>query len=200
MIKLGDSISFVHFSTGIPERTLRTWRKQLRDQANGQTAEKTFSSAARRQSQANGPGQEPAEDDTHDNKDADNTTEDDYADFTYIRDQLMNYAREMAADLRPHDPDSNRRTLALSRILDRIQWLDELLPGRIPEQTIRFEYFYDGEVQEHPPWHGASETEEAKYYRSPEYLMGALSDDPPPPYTPDENPSAPVNFRDYESQ
>ena len=69
----------------------------------------------------------------------------------------MKYARKMAADLRPDDPDSNRRTLALSRILDRIQWLDEILPDRIPERTIRFEYYYDGQVQEHPPWHGARE-------------------------------------------
>ncbi len=199
MIELGDNISFVHFSTGIPERTLRSWRKKLRDQANCQTAEKTFSSAACRQSETNGLGQELARDHTGDNEDIDSTAEDDHADFTYIREQLMKYARQMAADLRPGEPDSNRRTLALSRILDRIQWLDELLPDRIPEKIIRFQYFYDGEVQELPPWHGASETEEAKYYRSNEYLAGALGEDPPPPPTQDENPSTPVDIWDAES-
>ena len=63
-------------------------------------------------------------------------------------------ARQMAADLRPNEPDTNRHTLALARVLDRIQWLDEkVLPDRIPEQTIRWEFFYDGQVHEHPPWH-----------------------------------------------
>lgn len=197
MIELGDSISFVHFSTGIPERTLRSWRKQLRDQTDCQTAEKTFSTAASRQSNARAPGQNPSRDDTCDNEDADSTAKDDHADFAYIREQLMKHARQMAADLRPGEPDSNRRTLALSRVLDRIQWLDELLPGRLPEQTIRFEYFYDGEVQEHPPWHGASETEEAKYYMSPEYLMGAFGEDPPPP-TQDETPNETIDIWDTE--
>ena len=199
MIKIGASISSVHFSTGIPERTLRTWRKKLSDQANGQMAEKTFSTAASRQSETHEPGQEPPKDDTDNNEDANNKAEDDHADFAYIREQLMKHARHMAADLRPGEPDSNRRTLALSRILDRIQWLDELLPGRIPDQTIRFEYFYDGEVQEHPPWHGASETEEAKYYRSREYLMGAFGEDPPPPPTQDETTNATIDIWDTES-
>ncbi len=198
MIELGDSISFVHFSTGIPERTLRSWRKQLRDQTDCQTAEKTFSTAASRQSSVRAPGQNPSGDDTNDNEDADNTAEDDYADFAYIREQLMKHARQMAADLRPGEQDSNRRTLALSRVLDRIQWLDELLPGRLPEQTIRFEHFYDGEVQEHPPWHGASETEEAKFLRSPEYLLGAAEGNPPPLPTQDET-NTTIDIWDTES-
>ena len=64
----------------------------------------------------------------------------------------------MAADLQPNQPDTNRHTLALARVLDRIQWLDEkVLPDRIPEQTIRWEFVYDDTVHEHQPGHGASE-------------------------------------------
>ena len=182
MLKIGDEIAFVHYSTGIPERTLRSWRKQLRtDQSNGQMAEKTISTAAIWQSEANTPTEAdpmPAHSDSDEN---DNSTNTDVADFSFIRDQLMKYARQLAADLRPDDPDSNRRTLSLTRILDRIQWLDQILPDRIPEQVIRFEHYYNGSVHEHPPWYGASKTEEGKYYTSPGWLRRAHGIEPEPP-------------------
>ena len=76
----------------------------------------------------------------------------DFEDFTYIREKLMKCARAMAADLESNQPDSNRRSLALSRILDRIQWLDEIMPERIPEQVIRFEYTSDGVQLPAPHW------------------------------------------------
>ncbi|MCY4071574.1 MAG: hypothetical protein OXG60_09745 [Chloroflexi bacterium] len=193
MIKLGDSISFVHFSTGIPERTLRSWRNELRQQANCQTAEKTFSAAACRQSGAGAPTQDqPGNQDEHEEND-------DYDDFVYIREQLMKHARQIAADLQPDELDSSRRILALSRILDRIQWLDEVLPGRIPQQTIRVEHYYDGEVQEHPPWHGISQTEVGKYLTSPEYLLAAAGENTLLPSTNDDIPNAPAIIRDKES-
>jgi len=193
MIKVGGSISSVHFATGIPERTLRDWRKTLRDRANCQTAEKTFSSAACRQSGAGAPTQDqPGNQDEHEEND-------DYADFLYIREQLMKHARQMAADLQPGEPDSSRRILALSRILDRIQWFDERLPGRLPQQTIRVEHYYDDEVQELPPWHGISQTEAGKYLTSPEYLLAAAGENSPLPTTNDEIPNAPAIIRDNES-
>lgn len=133
MIRIGDNIGFVHFETGIPERTLRRWRKRLEDDANGQKAEKIFPPAAIWPSEPTS----PSEDDRQDN-----STASDYADFSYIRDQLMQYARHMAADLRPDDADSNRRTLALSRILDRIRLLDQILPVK-------------AKALERPPWQDA---------------------------------------------
>ena len=181
MLNIGDEIGFVHYTTGIPERTLRSWRKQLADQADGQMAEKTISTAAIWQSEANTPAEAdplPAHSNSDEN---DNSTNTDVADFSFIRDQLMKYARQLAADLLPDDPDSNRRTLSLTRILDRIQWLDQILPDRIPEQVIRFEHYYNGSVHEHPPWYGASQSEEAKYYRSRGWLRRAHGIEPEPP-------------------
>ena len=181
MLKIGDEIAFVHYSTGIPKRTLRSWRKQLTDQSDCQMAEKTISTAAIWQSEANTPTEAdpmPAHSDSDEN---DNSTNTDVADFSFIRDQLMKYVRQLAADLRPDDPDSNRRTLPLTRILDRIQWLDQILPDRIPEQVIRFEHYYNGSVHEHPPWYGASKTEEGKYYRSRGWLRRAHGIKPEPP-------------------
>ncbi len=189
LLSYGQSVSTVHYATGIPLRTLYNWQAKLKQKHDRQMAQKNSQIAAK-------PPQEPdschipaasrqlASDTRHidsttdrhlpndchsdepsgiivppekDAPEEQDQTDTDYEDFTYIRDQLMTYARQMAADLRPDDSDSNRRTLALSRILDRIQWLDQILPDRIPEKTIRFEYYYDGQVQEHPPWHGARE-------------------------------------------
>ena len=180
LLSYGQSVSTVQFATGIPVRTIYNWQKRLKQQTDRQSAKKSSTSATNapqntdsgsksadsRQSTLDSCHNDAlnhpdlpqtrhsvsAQPDTTD--DPDNT---DIEDFTFIREQLMKYARQMASDLRPDEPDSNRRTLALTRILDRIQWLDEILPDRIPEQTVRFEFFYDGKVQEHPPWHGASE-------------------------------------------
>ncbi len=173
MLEIGDHIGYVHFTTGIPERTLRDWRKKMRDRSDCQTAEKTFPSAAEwRQDE------ETIVDEKSQLTDASEPDNTDIEDFTYIREQLMKYARQMASDLRPNEPDSNRRTLALARILDRIQWLDEILPDRIPERVIRHVFHYDGKDQNHPPWHGASQ----RHARlSPENLPPNPSDPASPP-------------------
>ena len=39
MLRIGDHIGFVHFTTGIPERTLRHWRQKLREGQDCQIAE-----------------------------------------------------------------------------------------------------------------------------------------------------------------
>ena len=178
LLSYGRSVSTVHFATGIPIRTLYNWKTQLNRKYEGQVARKQAENAANapqnRESRhktsdschtiadpchnhADENGQLP-QDCQNDASTAANPENTDVEDFTFIRDKLMICARQMAADLRPNEPDTNRHTLALARVLDRIQWLDEkVLPDRIPEQTIRFEYFYDGQVHEHPPWHDPQE-------------------------------------------
>lgn len=76
----------------------------------------------------------------------------DYEDFRKVRDILMNHAHRLAANLKPDEPDINRRSLALSRILDRIAQLDDMLPDLNPEKVIRFEYSYNGSVYNVAPW------------------------------------------------
>ena len=34
MLAIGDNIAFIHYSTGIPERTLRRWRQKRHEQSN----------------------------------------------------------------------------------------------------------------------------------------------------------------------
>ncbi len=77
--------------------------------------------------------------------------------FRKVRDILMKHAHKLAASLDPDDPDINRRSLALSRILDRIHQLDDMLPSLAPEQVIRFEYVYDGMVHDVHPWERTEE-------------------------------------------
>ncbi len=115
MLRNGSDIAFIHSRTDIPERTLRLWRKQLNEQSDCQIAKKSFSPASDQPPQ---PDNDPAE-----------PSESDLENFTYIRDKLMRYARQMAGDLQPNAPDANRRTLALTRVLDRIEWLDSRLPA-----------------------------------------------------------------------
>ncbi len=142
MLSIGDEISFVKYSTGIPERTLRQWRQNLREQSDCQIAEKTFPAATGLRQETEAPDNQQHNADT--DQDGDNSTNTDYEDFNYIRKQLMKYARQMARDLRPAESDSNRRTLALSRVLDRIQLLDQILPEQAKKRM-------------RPPWQDAYE-------------------------------------------
>ena len=64
----------------------------------------------------------------------------------------MNHAQQLAVNLNPDDPDINRRTLALSRILDRVHQLDLLLPSLNPERVMRHEFVYDDLVHNIAPW------------------------------------------------
>lgn len=77
--------------------------------------------------------------------------------FRKVREILMSHAHQLAASLAPEDPDINRRSLALARILDRIHQLDAMLPELMPEQIIRFEFVYDGMVHNTPPWEQTEE-------------------------------------------
>ena len=61
-----------------------------------------------------------------------------FEEFRDLRDMLLNHARTLAADLKPADPDINLRTLALARLLDRVQQLERMLPDLNPVRVIRF--------------------------------------------------------------
>ncbi len=114
MLRNGSDIAFIHSRTDIPERTLRRWRQSLDQQPDGQMAKKSFP---------------PETDQPKESHDQSDETISDLENFAYIRDKLMTYARQMTRDLQPNAPDVNRRTLALTRVLDRIEWLDSRLPA-----------------------------------------------------------------------
>ncbi len=75
----------------------------------------------------------------------------DYDDFRKVQEILIGHAQQLAVNVKPDDPDINRRSLALSHILDRIHQLDAMLPSLIPEQVMCWEFVYDGMVHNKPP-------------------------------------------------
>lgn len=157
LLQIHNDISFTHFATGVHERTLRRWRDELRNKQNEFMSEKSFHSDIKRtqkQIPADNNNAESRQDDPADAVPPADTATTDLENFTFIRAQLMKYARQVAADLRPGEADSNRRTLALSRILDRIDRLDQVLP-EIAKQQARppWQDDYESLLElELPPW------------------------------------------------
>lgn len=131
MLQIHDDISLTHYLTGVHRRTLRHWRQELRQRQNGFLSEKTFTSDRKRTENVISDRKPPAAVQTDALLD-DKADVSDYENLAHIRGKLMNYARQVADDLNPEQPDANRRTLALSRVLDRIQLLDQTLPELQP--------------------------------------------------------------------
>ena len=80
----------------------------------------------------------------------DEESEGEFKDFRRVRDLMMKNALHLATNFNPDAPDINLRSLALSRMLDGIHHLDQILPNLNPEQLVRFEYVYDGMVHDKP--------------------------------------------------
>ncbi len=158
LFKYDHNIPIVEQLTGVPRSTLYRWRKQQLSQDGAQMRQKNIPSSDNHSHETETPlpadrkagisGRTypyPLEDDE---ADADENLDD----FRRLRSVLMQHAQNLAADLNPDDPDINRRSLALSRILDRIHQLDAMLPDLLPEQILRHEFVYDGMVHDKPPW------------------------------------------------
>lgn len=149
LLEIHPDISLVHYATGVHRRTLRRWREQLQSNQRAYVSEKVLASDTKRTQSAD---------------ETDNPANTELDDFTYIRDQLLQYARQMAGDLRPSATDSNRRTLALSRVLDRIHWLNQVIPSierRLAKQRRQpWQYDRDDFSTIQPTWWEVSEEDE----------------------------------------
>ena len=139
ILQLHADISFTHYATGVHERTRRRWRDELRKMQNDFMSEKTFHSDTKRtenQILAQHCAESSPSDPAYNIESNDNPVSD-FEDFAFIRAPLMKYARHLAADLRPDEVDFNRITLTLSRIFDRIQQLDQILPEKPNSKRVR---------------------------------------------------------------
>ena len=155
------NVPIVHHLTGFPRRTIHNWRTQWDDDYELYTDALAQSLLARANAKAT---IQSALTPTTATDTASAQGLDTLAQYTLLRDKLMNHAMTLADNLLLGDTLLNQRVQALSRLLDRILVLDDILPDKQPEQTIRFEYYYDNAVQEHPPWKGASTEEGFKQY------------------------------------
>lgn len=170
LLHLHDNrISTVHSLTGIPTSTLHDWRKQRLDENPDASGQKKFPFPPDIRKNADpSPPPEPAPPAAEPKAgvpgksypyllEDDDQPADNYTDFRKVRDTLMKHTKYLAENLKPDEPDINRRSLALGRILDRVKQLDAMLPSLMPEQVIRFEYVYDGMVHDKPPWERTEE-------------------------------------------
>ena len=168
----GGNVPLVHQLTGFPARTIHNWRAQWDDDYELYTDALARSLLARANAKAavQSAVTPVTAGDTASAQDADAL-----AQYTQLRHKLMNHAMTLADNLLLSDAYINQRVQALSRLLDRILVLDDMLPDKQPEKTIRFEYYYDNAVQERPPWKGAS-TEEGYMRYAEDYLKQMKED------------------------
>ena len=91
MLEIHADISLVHYSNGIHHRTLRRWRDELRKKQNAFMSEKISASDIKRTQNINNLSLSHISDQSsHAKADlSDASTNTEYDDFTYIRDQLM---------------------------------------------------------------------------------------------------------------
>lgn len=169
LLDIHDDITVVHHRTGIPRRTLRHWRAKLRRKQKRLIAEKHIASATKRQQTDDNiplireeapllPAADtklaPANLDPVESEE----TNDDLENLRHIRAKLMIFALRLADDLDPDDPDVNLRTLSLTRILDRIYWLDHNLDDGQDDESAeaelpnRMRCIETGEIFEQDPW------------------------------------------------
>ena len=179
LLDIHDDIYAVHLLTGIHQRTLRRWRKKLRRQQKATLSEKSFSLSDKETMSDNPQTKQKLSDNLTPTPDSaiqplpdtqvaltdPDKARGDLQKLYYIRERLLIFARDLARGLDADDPDINRRTMALSRTLERIRWLDENLydsedEGAPSEQALppnRIAFVYEEQAGEYPPWHDASQ-------------------------------------------
>ncbi len=143
------NVPIVHHLTGFPKRTIHNWREQWDDDYELYTdalAQNLISRAnalaASQQAAIAGA--------VSDSASAQN--ENSLAQFAQIRANLMQHATTLSNNLALGDDHVNQRVHALTRLLDRVLDLDELLGDQQPQQEINFGYEYGDQIFDKPPW------------------------------------------------
>lgn len=176
------NIAIIHQLTGFPERTIRHWRRQWDD--DYQFLSHAFAGNSPLPAMANDALKQPAIPSfPPDSAIAENT--DSIAELTHLRATLMEHATTLADTLLAGDGLVHQRVQAVSRLLDRILALDEILPNRTTdpacppqtEQTIRWEFYYHDDVHVRPPWEEHDmQTKEGFMSYAESYLLGSIRD------------------------
>ena len=144
------NVPIVHHLTGFPKRTIHNWRQQWDDDYELYTDALAQNLVSRASALA---AAQPALNSDSASVSASAQTENQLAQYAQIRANLMNHATRLSNDLALGDGDVNQRVHALSRLLDRLLDLDEILDDHDQaDQTIRFEHVYEGHVFHKPPW------------------------------------------------
>ena len=139
LLALDLPIHVVQARTGIAQRTLYRWKKHMQKKQQRRMAKENAALLAKSPQNSDfchistqschktAPGgvQLIQNDlpDPHNSESANGNEKD----LRFVRSQLMTVVRDIAAGLDHNSPDLNTHSLALSRLLDRISWLDQLI-------------------------------------------------------------------------
>ena len=143
------NVPLVHHLTGFPKRTIHNWREQWDDDYELYTDTLAQNLVSRANALA-AAQRAPIPDADSDSTSA--QAEKALAQLAQIRANLMRTAMSLSNNLDLGDGFVNQRVHAVSRLLDRVFALDELIGDRQPEHTIRVEHLYDDGIHENPPW------------------------------------------------
>lgn len=139
--KNGGDVQLTSQQTGVPARTLRDWRRQ----SLGVPPPSIFPPPPPHSPSPLVEEEQAGEEEQPDPRDQ----------FFQLRELMMREALTLATSLASdmaHTPVSQRAS-ALTRLVDRILRLDDVLPRNWPEMVIRHEYHYpDGTLHDVPPW------------------------------------------------
>ena len=155
------NVPIVQHLTGYPRRTIEHWRAKWDDDYELYTD--AFAQNLLARANANGTALAPSSAD-EDSDSAIAQARDPFAQYAQLREKLMNHAMTLADNLMLGDGFVNQRVHALTRLLDRLLTLDETLPDNEPEQSIRWEFYYDGVTQDEPPWEGVGTYDGSKQH------------------------------------
>lgn len=179
LISYGLPIPVIQTRTGIAPRTLYRWKRQLQQKLQRNMAEKDapfMAKTSQNRDSCHKTADHCHKTDCHCHKtdhhchknlpiDA-GMTQNDPAhqarsesaissdDLSFIRAKLMNVVREITNDLDHSGADINTRSLALSRLLDRIQWLDQLIEQQASQAGAQpeSEPVPEAETHDFPGW------------------------------------------------
>lgn len=148
----GD-ITATHLQTGIPPRTLRAWRQEMRRQPSWLPEKVSVWQPSLAANVAAAPTAPTLFNDALSTQDDDQNF-DLAAVLKTLRGQLLSHIFDLSARLNEDSEAIHLRVIALTRLLDRVVKLDALIaPHEQQQQIISFEFQYpDGSIHNHPPW------------------------------------------------
>lgn len=166
------NVPIVHHLTGFPKRTIHNWREQWDDDYELYTDALAQNLVSRANALAVSQ-QAAIAGAVSDSASARN--ENSLAQFAQIRANLMQHATTLSNNLVLGDDHVNQRVHAISRLLDRVLDLDELLDDRQPEQGVVFGFKHGDQVYKRPPWDQFDMSTKEGYMAYAEfYLKGSL--------------------------
>jgi len=150
------NVALTSIQTGVSERTIQRWQQRLRlENAGAKPLPAPLSAPPPPKENTPPPSPPPKNDPPQPETDDDQSLREQTCnELRSLRNQLMRHIFNITADLSQDDDLFNHRTVAITRLLDRVMKLDAQLNELHPQETIlRVVYTYpDGSVHSIPSY------------------------------------------------